>query len=566
MAQMARENEGDRGWQVLVVPLYTEIVGASKRMLFVLLGAVAMVLLIACANAANLLLARASARQREITVRLALGASRSRLVRQLLTETLLLSFVGGAVGLALAFMGVRALVSMLPADFPRAHEIHVSAPVFAFTFLVSVATGILFGLAPALQASRTDPKTGLQQGSRSSIGSGERSRLRNALVISEVSLAFVLLIGAGLMLRSLLNLVHLNPGFRQEHVLTASLSLPHARYQTGKDNSRFIEHLAADLAAIPGVQSAGLGSDLPWTGYDENTSFNIDGKQPPPHEEFHARYHTASPDYFRALGIPLLSGRFLTTADNQNSPQVVLINHATAIAYWPGEDPVGKRITFEDNPKEKDWLTVVGVVGDVKDKPNSPSASPAFWWSEYQVPHSEISIVVRSDANPKLLADTVRSKVRQLDPSLAVADVQLMTQIADASVATPRIAFVLVGLFAALAMVLAGIGTYGVIAYSVSRRTAEFGLRMALGAQRGDVLRLVMAQAAGLVVSGTLSGMVLALGFGFVLRSLVYDVSPSDPATFAAVGLMVITVAALACYIPARRATRANPMNALRAE
>ena len=566
MAQLAREHGGDIGWQVLVIPLDSEIVGSSRRLLLVLLGAVGMVLLIACANAANLLLARASTRQREIAVRLALGAPRSRVVRQLLTESLLISLLGGGLGLALALVGVKALVSLLPAGFPRAHEIHVSAPVLVFTFLISVATGILFGFAPAVQASRTDPNRGLHQGGRASTGSGHQSRLRNALVISEVGLACVLLIGAGLMLRSLLNLMRLDPGFRREHVLTASLSLPHAEYKTDEAVAKFGEELVAGLRSLPGVQSVGLGSDLPWTGYDDNAGFSIEGKQPPPNQGFHARYHMASTDYFRALGVPLVRGRFFAASDKADAPTVLIINHAMAQLYWPGEDAVGKRITFSDTPKEKDWMTVVGVVGDVKDQPNSVGAEPAFWWSTLQNPSPNLSLVIRAESDPQLLVDAVRRKVAGMDPALALAKVQLMDQIVAGSVATPRFAFALVGLFAGLAILLAAIGTYGVISYSVTQRTPEFGLRMALGAQRLDVLRLVLVQAAKLVFSGTVIGVVLALVFGRALKSLIYDVSPADPLTFTAIAVLVMAIAVLACYLPARKATETEPMIALRAE
>jgi len=568
MAGLGREYTNDANWQLLVVPLYREIVGASQRMLFVLLGAVGMVLLIACANAANLLLARATTRQRELAVRLALGASRSRLVRQLLIESLLIAFIGGALGLAMATAGVKALVTLLPADFPRAHEIHVSAPVFAFTFLVSAATGILFGLIPAIQASRTDPRRGLHEGGRTATGSGRLSRLRNALVISEVSLACVLLIGAGLMLRSLLNLVHLDPGFREEHLLTATVALPNPEYNSIEQAEHFYETLSANLAAVPGVEFAGTGSDLPWTGYDENTSLNIEGKQPAPGDEFHARYHVASPDYFRALGIPLLHGRFFTAADKSSAPLVLIVNRAMAEKYWGTDDVIGRRVTWDDHPKEKDWFRIVGVVGDVKDKPSSPGAEPAFWWSSLQQPFAFLaeSLVIRSTTGQQTLADAVREQVHRLDPALAVADVQWMDEIVYGSVATPRFAFILVGLFAGLAIILAAIGTYGVISYSVSRRTSEFGLRVALGAQRLDVIRLVLSQAARLILAGTAIGLVLALALAQVLKNLIYNVSPADPLTFVSVGLMVVVVAVLACYIPALKATRANPMIALRAE
>ncbi|MBB6147420.1 putative permease [Silvibacterium bohemicum] len=565
MAQMARDH-GDSNWQVLAVPLEQEIVGASRQMLLVLLGAVGMVLLIACANAANLLLARAASRQRELAVRLALGAPRSRLIRQLLTESLMIALTGGVLGLVLAAGGVRAMVSLLPNDFPRVHDIHLSVPVFAFTMLISLSTGILFGLVPAIQASQTDPKNGLHEGGRSATASGRQSRLRNALVISEVTLACVLLIGAGLMLRSLLNLLHLDPGFRQDHVLTASLSLPHAEYRDKTSVERFFSQLTSDLQSMPEVEAVGAGSDLPWTGWDENTSFNIEGKQPPPKEFFHGRYHAATPDYFRALGTPLVSGRFFTDADKDGAPAVVLVNQAMAEKYWPHENVVGKRITFEDKPAEKDWLMIVGVVADVKDKPNSAEAAPGFWWPHLQAQFHNMSLVVRSSGNPQTTMDAMRNEIHRLNPGLAVSHPEMMNEIVQQSVATPRVAFILVGLFAALAILLAAIGTYGVIAYAVSQRTSEFGLRLALGARRFDLLRLVLAQGARLAIFGTVLGVLMSLGLGRVMRSLIYGVSPADPLIFVSVAFMVLAIAFLASYMPARRAAQADPMTALRSE
>jgi predicted permease len=566
MAQIGREH-GGTDWKMLVIPLYREIVGSNQRMLLVLLGAVGMVLLIACANAANLLLARSSARQREVAVRLALGAPRRRLIRQMLTESLLIALLGGGLGAALAEGGVKALVALLPAGFPRAHEIHVNALVFAFTLLVSIFTGVLFGLAPALQASRMDPKRGLYEGGRSATGSARQQRLRSALVVSEVSLACVLLIGAGLMLRSFLNQLNLDPGFRQDHVLTASLSLPHEVYKNDADITRFYQRLTTALGSLPGVQSAGAGSDLPWTGYDENLGgFTIEGRHPSPHQEFHARFHMATADYFRALGTPLVGGRFFTEADNQSAPNVLIINQAMATRYWPNENVVGKRMTFEDKPKDKDWITIVGVVGDVKDTPSSGGAEPAFWLAYQQVANPNMLVVIRADHDPRLLADALRDQVRKLDPSLPIADVRLMDQVADASIATPRFAFTLVGLFAGLAIVLAAIGTYGVISYSVSQRIPEFGLRLALGAPPGNVLRMVLVQAMRLAVGGALIGLCIALTLARVLQSMMYNVSPADPVTFVSVITMVIAIALLACYLPARRAAKADPMIALRAD
>jgi predicted permease len=567
MTQLGREHPGDKQWTVLVIPLYREIVGRSRQLLLVLLGAVGTVLLIACANAANLLLARATARQRELAVRLAMGAPRSRVMRQLLTESLLISFTGGLLGLLLAGGGVKALVSLLPVDFPRSHDITVSAPVFGFTFLVSLLTGLIFGIVPALQAARTDPKQGLQKAGRTTTGSGHQSRLRNALVISEVSLACMLLVAAGLMMRSLLNQLHLDPGFDEQHVLTAEISLPRKQYKTGDAIGHFFDELVANLATLPGVGSVGAGSDLPWSGWDENAGgFNIEGKKPAPLQEFHARYHMATPGYFRALGVPLIAGRYFTEGDNAKAPQVIIINRAMAERYWPGEDVIGKRMTFEDNPKEKDWMTIVGVVGDIKDQPNSPAAEPGFWWPEMVATNPDMSIVIRSNSSSELLADALRSEVARLNPALAVANIQVISSIVNRSVATPRFAFVLVGMFAGLAILLAAIGIYGVISYSASQRTAEFGLRMALGAQQGTVVRLVLAQAAKLTIAGVAVGIAVSIVVARVLKTLIFGVSPTDPATFSVVGLIVILVALIACYIPARRATHADPMDALRSE
>ncbi len=566
-AQINREHGvSNSEWKVLIRPLYSVLVGTSRRMLLVLLGAVGMVLLIACANTANLMLARASVRQREIAVRLAMGAPRLRVVRQLLTESLIISLVGGALGLAFAFGGVRALVALLPADFPRSHDIHVSWPVLAFTLVISVLTGILFGLAPAVQASHTDPKQGLQHTSRTTTASRHQNRLRSALVIAEVSMACVLLVGAGLMLRTFLNLLHLDPGFSEDNLLTASISLPHEQYKPDQ-RSLFYEKLTNSLSALPGVISAGAGSDLPWTGYDENAGFNIEGKKPAANEGFHARYHMATPGYFTAMGIPLTAGRFFSSADRQDTQNVIIINKALAQRYWPGEDVLGKRITFEDSPKkDSDWMYIVGVVGDVKDQPNKPSAEPAFWWPETQQPESDMSIAIRTRSDARQAIDGLRDAVHKLDPQLAVADIRLMNQVTDASLSTPRFTFVMVGLFAGLAILLAGIGAYGVIAYTVTQRTPEFGLRIALGAQRENLLRMVLAQSAKLAVPGVILGLVLSLALGRVVQSLLYGVSPADPLILGAVTVLVLVVALVASYAPARRAALANPMTTLRSE
>jgi len=573
VAHLAGEHpDYTRGWQAVVVPLYQETVGPARRLLLVLLGAVALVLLIACANAANLLLARATARQREIAVRAALGAARSRLVRQMFAESILLSVIGGTLGAAVAVGGVAALTSFLPADFPRAASIHVNPAFFAFTLAISLAAGLLFGLAPALQAARADLQDALRDGGRGSTAGGHRLRLRNALVVGEIALACVLLIGAGLMLRSFVNMLRTDPGFRPERVMTAAISLPSGNYKNPKDGIAFYDRLVRQLAGLPGVRSAGLGTDLPWTGYDENMGgFTIEGKQPATGQNFHARFHLATEDYFRALGVPLIRGRFFTSHDNMDAKgpgPVVIINRAMAAAYWPGEDAAGKRISFEDHPKEQDWMTVVGVVGDIKDRPESPAAAPAMWWPILQAPvyPDEMCIAARAQGDAAPLAAELRAAVAALDPQLAVAKVKLLDDVAGQSFSTPRFALFLVALFAGLAATLAAIGIYGVISYSVTQRTHEFGLRVALGARPWDVLRQVLAQGIRLALAGVLLGLLGALALGRVLWSLLYQVSASDPGTYVAVAAAALAVAAVACYVPAYRATAADPMAALRSE
>ncbi len=570
MAQLGREHEQARGYRVLVVPLQREIVGRSQRMLLVLLGAVGMVLLIACVNAANLLLARATARQREIAVRAALGARRSRLIRQMLTESVIISLVGAIFGAGIAIGGVKALVSLLPADFPRGSDIRVNTAVFLFTLAIALATGILFGLAPALQGSRSDLRGSLHESGRSTTSSSGSLRLRNIFVVSEVALACILLIGAGLMLHSFVNLLYTDPGFRPDRVLTAGISLPEVRYKTSAAVKQFYDRLLTNVASTPEVRAAGVGTDLPWTGYDENLGgFNIEGKKPPPHQEFHARYHVASADYFRALGIPLLRGRFFDAHDNQGGVPVLIINESMARRYWPGENALGRRVSFEDQPKEKDWLTIVGIVGDVKDTPASNGAEPAFWWPLLQQPgplSADAAIAMRGAGDARLLANRLRESVHKLDPDLAVANIGQMEDVADRSYSAPRFALFLVALFACLALTLAAIGTFGVISYAVNRREHEFGVRMALGANASDVITSVLSEGMRLALAGVLAGVAFGLALGRLLGSLLYEVSAKDPLSIAIACLIALAAAAVASYIPALRATHCDPINALRAE
>ncbi len=566
LEQLKKEHTG-KGWRVYTVPLYQETVGRSQRMLLVLLGAVGLLLLIACVNAANLLLARASARIREIAVRSALGAARGRIIRQLLTESLVIALAGAAFGTLLAVGGVRVLVAFLPAGFPRASEIHLDSTVFAFTLVVAILTGLLFGLVPALTASRTDLQKSLRDGGRSATGTGRQLRLRNILVIGETGLASVLLIAAGLMLHSFVNLLRADPGFQPQQVLTASLSLPYQRYREVPKRVQFYQQLIANLEALPGVQYAGAGTDLPWTGYDGNSDgFTVEGRSAAYNQKTTARYHVASPDYFRALEIPLLDGRFFDGREDANGPFVIIVNESMANRYWPSENAIGKRISFRSSPQEKDWMQVVGVVRDVKDQPDSIGIRPAYWIPHAQQPERNLFIAMRSSSDPAMLTNQFRLAVRQLDPELAVADLRLMNQIADAALSGQRFSLFLVGLFALLALALATFGMYGVISYSVNQRMHEFGLRMALGARPWDLLRLILSQGLTLSIAGATIGLVCAAGLTRLLGSLLYGVKATDPITFAAVALLALATTTLACYLPARRAASADPMHSLRSE
>jgi predicted permease len=566
LEQLKKEHTG-KGWRVYTVPLYQEIVGRSQRMLLVLLGAVGLLLLIACVNAANLLLARSSARVREIAVRSALGAARARIVRQLLTESLVIALAGAALGTLLAVGGVRVLVAFLPANFPRASEIRLDSAVFGFTLVVAILTGLLFGLVPALTASRTDLQQSLRESGRSTTGAGRQLRLRNFLVVGETGLASVLLIAAGLMLHSFVNLLRADPGFQPQQVLTASLSLPYQRYRSIPQRVQFYQQLIANLESLPGVQYAGAGSDLPWTGYDGNSDgFTVEGRSDAYNQKTTARYHSATPDYFRALEVPLLSGQFFDGREDTNAPAVMIVNESMANRYWPGESAVGKRISFRSRPEEKDWIQIVGVVRDVKDQPDSTTIRPAFWFPQSQRAERNLFVAMRSSTDPGLLTNQFRLAVRQLDPELAVADLRLMDQIADAALSTQRFSLFLVGLFALLALLLATFGMYGVISYSVNQRMHEFGLRMALGARPWDLLRMILSQGLTLSVAGAAIGLLCAAGLTRLLGSLLYGVKATDPLTFAGVAFLALATTTLACYLPARRAAAADPMHSLRSE
>ena len=561
--QYPRTNEG---WRIAVRPLHEEIVGRAQTTLLVLFGAVFFVLLIVCVNVANLLLARATVREREVAVRAALGAGRWRIVRQLLTESVLLAVLGGAAGVLLAKWLTAALSVLGQEQLPRLQAVTLDGRILLFTLALTLLTGVLFGLAPALQAGQLNLNEVLKEGGRSGGASHRQRRLRDALVIAEVALALVLLVGAGLLLRSFWKLQQTDPGFNQQRVLTASLTLPRARYGDALKVSAFQQQLLERVNALPGVQSAGLTSDLPWTGYDENAGFSIEGKTFSSNEEPSARYHHVSSEYFRTIGVPLIAGRFFGPEDRPGTPDVVLINRAMAERYWPGEDAVGKRFTFSSKPTEKDWYTVVGVVGDVKDFPYSPATEPAFYWGLTQEPTPETILAVRSNADPLQLVEALRGEIRALDKDLPLAEVKTLEAIAVKAVAGQRFTLWLVGVFALTALLLAAIGIYSVLSYLVAQRTHEIGIRMALGAKRRDVLRLLIGQGMALAFLGVTFGLLASFGLTRLLKNLLFNVSATDPVTFAAIALILITVALLACYIPARRATKVDPLVALRYE
>jgi predicted permease len=560
--RLEQQYQVNTGHGVNVFALHDEVVGGVRRSLFVLLGAVCFVLLIACANVASLLLARGAARQAEIAVRTALGASRWRVVRQLLAESLLLFVCGGGLGLLLAVWGVDLFVALSPAEMPRVHEIRGDAWVFGFAFLVSLVTGLAFGLLPALQASKPDLHGALKEGGRNRAG-GRRSRVRALLVVAEVASAMILLVGAGLLLKSFVRLRQVSPGFDTSNLLTMQLSLPQSKYAGDARQADFIRRVVASVGSLPGVRAAGAVASLPLTGNSASRYFEIEGRAPrPAGEGLNANFNLASPDYFRALGVAVVSGRGFDEHDTAGAPEVVVINETMARRFWPDEDPLGKRMRIGNNP----WRTVVGVVADVKNEALAADPKPEMFYPLLQEPLPFMTLAVRTDADPKALAQDVARGVREVDADEPVYDVKTMDERLAESVSPQRLTAALVGIFAALAMTLAGVGIYGVISYSVAQQTHEFGIRMALGAQKGDVLKLVLRQGLLLALAGVLLGLAGALALTRVMSSLLYGVTVTDPATFAGVAAVLTAVALAACLLPARRATKVDPMVALRYE
>jgi putative ABC transport system permease protein len=567
-ARLAKEFPADNeGWTVRVVPLQSEIVGDVKPALLVLLGAVGLVLLIACANIANLLLARATSRAKEMSVRIALGAGRGRIVRQLLTESAALGLLGGIAGMLLAFWGVNGLRTLLPAEIADSHEINVDGHVLGFALLLSIVASFIFGLAPALFAAGSDLNTNLREAAGRAGAGGRRQTARGVLAAAETALAMVLLIGAGLLLRSFVTLMSVSPGFHSEHLMKAEVSLPQFEYSKPEQWNAFAKDLLARIQDEPGLRETTIGIPLPLADGFVNLAFAIEGVSAPPSSSPRtADYVAATPGYFGVMGIPLLKGRGFTDLDVSSGPRVAIISEAMAHQYFPNQDPIGKRITFGFPPNGETIREIVGVVGDVRDVALNQAPAAMMYVPFAQAPFWGVVVATRSNLSLATFAEAIRRDASAIDKDLPVTDIAAMPDAVNASVAQPRFQTLLLGLFGALALILAAVGIYGVISYSVIQRTHEIGIRMSLGAQPSQVLRLVMGQGAKLALAGIVIGGAAAVALTRLMRSLLFEVSPADPLTFAGIAALLVAVALAACYIPARRAMRVDPMTALRYE
>ncbi|HEU4511378.1 MAG TPA: ABC transporter permease [Pyrinomonadaceae bacterium] len=547
------------------VSMHEELTRDFRTALLVMLGAVGLVLLIACANVANLLLARAAARQKEVAIRMALGASRRRIASQLLTESVLLSLAGGAVGLLLASWGMDLIVAYGPADVPRLRDVSLDRYVLFFTFGVAMLTGVLFGLVPALQASKPDPGNMLKDAGRGFSHAG-RNRMRSALIVSEVALSLMLLVGAGLLINSFWRLLRTDAGFDPKGVLTLDIPLDRRVYPTPEQQSAAFQQLIARMKSLPGVRDASVVNNVPLTDLDIEFSFQVEGREPyKPGEEPTADFTVSGSDYFRTMNIALLRGRVFTDQDTANTPPVMVVSQAFAKQYFPNEDAIGKRIIFEGETKTT--REIVGVVEDIRRNGLDIDVEPEIYVSHLQDPERRLNIVMRTHAqDASQLTQAARAEVKAFDPKQIIWRVQTLEDLLGTSVAPRKFNMLLLGIFAGVALILAAVGLYGVMSYSVSWRTHEIGIRMALGARHADVLRLVVRQGMTMTLIGLALGLVGAFALSRVLAGLLYGVSATDPLTFTGVSVVLLAVALLACLVPARRATRVDPIIALRSE
>lgn len=558
--------DSNTGNRITVTPLLDQYVRNVRRALWVLLGAVGFVLLIACANVANLLLARATSRQKEIAIRTALGASRWRIVRQLLTESLLLAIAGGGLGLLLANWGVKLIVAISPNSIPRSREIVLDNRVLIFTIVVSALTGIIFGLAPALQLSKPDLNETLKDAGRGS--TGRRHVFRSVLVVAEVALTLVLLVGAGLMVRSFYRLQQVDPGFNYDNLLTFVITLPQRKYPDDQSRLNFFDQVAEKIRALPGVEMVGLSSGLPLGNNGWQNSFVVDGQPPPePGKTPLAEAATASPDYFTAMGITILKGRNFSEQDNKDSARVVIIDEEFAKRFWPDEDAIGKRIRPGGNSPNNPLAEVVGIARRVKmDGLSQESNRVQAYYPYRQLPGAGMNITIKTKADPESLIAAARQQVLSVDPDQPLYNVNTLEQLRADSIAPDRLYLILFGVFAGVALILAAVGIYGVMAYSVTQRTHEIGIRMALGAQASNVLGMIIRQGMKLALGGLVIGIIVAWLATRVMTSFLFGVSATDTVTFIAVPAVLAVVAFAACALPARRATKVDPMIALRYE
>jgi predicted permease len=561
---LAEKYSADRGLGVQVVGWRRQVGSDVRPALLMLLGAISLVLLIACANVANLLLARGAVRQREVALRQALGAGNARLIRQFLTESMLLAVFGGATGLLLAYEGLELFIRLGP-DIPRLYETTIDRHVLIFSAVLTLGTGLIFGIAPALQGSRTDLQDSLKEsGSRLTIGA-TRARARSALVVAEMALALMLMAGAGLLVRSFVRVQQVDPGFNPKNLLTAFVMLPPSKYPEPRRQALFVHEVIDRITSLPGVECAGAADSAPMLSNDTGP-VSIEGHPVGPDEvEIQAERPKITPDYFRAMGIPLLRGRTFSWADNEGSLSVAIINESAARQYWPNEDAMGKRVKLEDGSAPF-WRQVIGIVGDVRQDGLVKAGRPEVYAPLLQVPVPYLVLTVRTRAEPAALTAAVRHAVMAVDKDQPLFRIQTMQQVVDESVAGRRFQTSLLGSFAMIALGLAAIGIYGLMSYTVNQRRHEIGIRMALGAKRGDVLHLVVRHGMSLAIVGVVLGTVGALLLTRFLSSMLYGVSVNDPTTLLSVATLLIGVAALASYIPARRATRVDPMVALRYE